>query len=56
MTEAREFWQFAKEAVQCASQSEDENEKLDFSQHIGASGPHKLNDLSLKCYFAGTRG
>ncbi len=30
MTEAREFWQFVEEAMQCASQSEDENEKLDF--------------------------
>jgi hypothetical protein len=30
MTEANEFWQFAKEAMQCAVQSEDENEKLNF--------------------------
>ncbi len=30
MTEAKEFWQFAKEAMQCASQSKDEDEKLNF--------------------------
>jgi hypothetical protein len=30
MTEANEFWQFAKEAMQCAYQSEDENEKRNF--------------------------
>ncbi len=30
MTEANEFWQYAKEALQCASESKDENEKLNF--------------------------
>jgi len=30
MTEANEFRQFAKEALQCASESKDENEKLSF--------------------------
>ena len=30
MTEANEFRQYAKEALQCASESKDENEKLSF--------------------------
>jgi hypothetical protein len=30
MTEANEFRQYAKEAVQCASEAKDENEKLNF--------------------------